>query len=184
MYIKINKQNIDPKCTNMPSGVDCGSTSGIPKGCCPSLPDFAPYNYQTAIDYSGPWDFESVMHYTQIGKVKPNNNNLQTIDVIPNTGSRGSLYWTGTSKPSEYDGYRMCRLYPTQCENYGKCKAAKCVPSCLWSCAESTRCDYRIPLKERPECCNINPFVDPADCNASKRKTCDDLGCGYILGGA
>ena len=149
----------------MPDGVDCASTSGIPDGCCNDVDAFGTMGIY---DHVGPYDVDSLMHYS--GEAFGKKYKATLVGV-------GSVYLPNTKAYAikKGDADRVCKLYGDQCGRAVDCRIvhhcpANCTPRP--TCPAGTDCSGTF----KPTCC-LGPAVDPC---VLKQKECTDQGCDFL----
>lgn len=156
-YVTFVPENLIQKCpagTKIPKDFNCGwLPQDIPDGCCPDLKDFEPWQKITNYDWSGKYDYESIMHY--YSTTDSISNTLSTLVSKKNPKGNGEIQPGGAQLVSPYDGGKLCKVYGTICGTYNDCVAAGCPAT---GCNASTQ-----------QC-------------ADKKKKCTDLDCDFVFG--
>ena len=148
-------------------------------------PDYDIFPASSGMDFSGPYDYSSIMHYSK-GIRGVDGDALETVyappgpptsfnlkpNTIPSSGNNGVPY-NGNTVPSKFDGGRLCKLYSNVCLLAGQCDAHQCGEYCSTAgpCSNS-KCGSDFP----PACCDY----DPEPCRARKQ-WCSDNGCNFIV---
>ena len=149
----------------MPDGVDCGSETGIPMGCCTDLSQFSSMG---VYDHLGPYDVNSIMHY---------GREYLSTGTVPTLIGVGSVVvpFTANGYPQKGDTERMCKLYADQCPIAFDCHSKGCPSTCVPGtprCPPGIDCSGAI----RPACCT-GPFIDPCFAKWDQRAK---AGCDFL----
>ena len=139
------------------------------------------------LDYWGPYDYSSIMHYSRQHNDATGGDALETVyappgpltsfklkpdTILSSPGTdNGVPYWQNM-KPSTADGNRLCKIYASVCPRAILCSSHQlnvhCTPA--YPCNKST-----CRQDGGPPCC----YNDPEVC-LDKIQWCSDNGCNSL----
>lgn len=113
-FIRYQCENLNPLCKTMPIGTNCCNPK-VPKGCCKFKHDFE-IVYRQGNDYTGPYDFQSIMQYRADSLAYRGKTTL--VSLVPGE----TVPEKSPAVPSAMDYNRICKMYSKQCQKFRRAR--------------------------------------------------------------